>query len=51
VRERDQMVGELRGQLADLVTLTASRVLQAEVSAQAHSKLIEESLSALGRQN
>ncbi|NJN67160.1 MAG: F0F1 ATP synthase subunit B [Chloroflexaceae bacterium] len=50
-RERDQMVGELKGQLADLVTLTASRVLQAEISAQAHRKLIEESLSALGRQN
>lgn len=50
VRERDQMMSEIKNQLAELVSMTASRVLQAEVSSK-HDKLIEESLSALSRQN
>jgi len=50
-RERDQMVSELKGQLAELVALTASRVLKAEVSAATHNQLIEESLTELGKHN
>lgn len=49
-RERDQMMGEVKNQIAELVTLTASRVLQAEVSNK-HDQLIAESLESLGRQN
>jgi F-type H+-transporting ATPase subunit b len=50
-QERDQMLREVKGQVAELVTLTATRVLQAELSSGGHDKLIEESLDALGRQN
>lgn len=50
-RERHQLLSEVKDQLADLVILTASRVLQSEVSARGHQQLIEESLRALGRQN
>lgn len=50
-QERQQMLRESKDQIADLVTLTASKVLQSEVSRQGHEKLIEESLTALGRQN
>lgn len=49
--ERDQMLRDVKAQLADLVALTASKVLQAEVSAKNHEKLIDESLAALSRQN
>jgi F-type H+-transporting ATPase subunit b len=49
-RERDQMMSEVKDQLAELVSMAASRVLQAEVTGK-HDKLINESLSALGRQN
>lgn len=51
VQERDQLLREVKDQVAELVTLAASRVLQSELSAQGHDKLIEESLAALGRQN
>jgi F-type H+-transporting ATPase subunit b len=50
-QERDQMLREVKGQVAELVTLAASRVLQAELQGQGHDRLIEESLDALGRQN
>jgi F-type H+-transporting ATPase subunit b len=50
-QERDQMLREVKGQVAELVTLTASRVLQAELANRGHDQLIEESLDALGRQN
>jgi F-type H+-transporting ATPase subunit b len=50
-QERDQMLREVKGQVAELVTLTASRVLQSELQGQGHDRLIEESLDALGRQN
>ncbi len=51
LQERDQMLRELKNQLADLVTMTASRVLQAELKAKGHDKLIDESLAELGRRN
>lgn len=51
LQERDQLLREVKGQLAELVTLTASRVLQSELSVQGHDKLIAESLAALGQQN
>ncbi len=50
-REREQLLLEVKDQLADLVALTASRVLEAEVSASTHARLIDESLAQLGRQN
>lgn len=50
-QERDQMLREVKGQVAELVTLTASRVLQAELAAKGHDKLIAESLAELGRRN
>ncbi len=49
--EREQMLRDVKAQVADLVALTASKVLQAEVSAKKHEKLIDESLAVLGRQN
>lgn len=49
--ERLQALSAMKKDVAELVTLTASRVLQAELKAGGHDKLIEESLSALGRQN
>lgn len=49
-RERDQLLGEVKDQLAEVVSLAASRVLEAEVSTK-HDKLIQESLAALSRQN
>jgi F-type H+-transporting ATPase subunit b len=51
VQERDQLLREAKGQIAELVTLTASRVLGAELQAKGHDKLIAESLAALGRRN
>ena len=50
-QERDQLLRDVKGQVADLVTLTASRVLGAELSTTGHDRLIEESLSALDRRN
>jgi F-type H+-transporting ATPase subunit b len=50
-QERDQLLREAKGQIAELVTLTASRVLGAELQAKGHDTLIAESLSALGRRN
>ncbi|GAB4198532.1 MAG: F0F1 ATP synthase subunit B [Roseiflexaceae bacterium] len=49
-QERDQLVSDLKNQVADLVTLTATRVLNAELK-QNHDRLIEESLASLGRTN
>jgi F-type H+-transporting ATPase subunit b len=51
IQERDQLLREAKGQIAELVTLTASRVLGAELQAKGHDKLIAESLAALGRRN
>lgn len=51
IQERDQMMREAKDQIADLVTLTASRVLDAELRAAGHDKLIAESLAALDRRN
>ncbi|NJN16998.1 MAG: F0F1 ATP synthase subunit B [Oscillochloris sp.] len=50
-QERDQLLREAKSQIAELVTLTATQVLGAELKAQGHDKLIEESLSALDRRN
>lgn len=50
LRERDQMVSDLKSQVASLVTITATKVLGAELK-QNHDRLIDESLSSLGRQN
>ncbi|HWQ12362.1 MAG TPA: F0F1 ATP synthase subunit B [Roseiflexaceae bacterium] len=49
-RERDQLLRDLKGQMAELVTLTASKVLGEELRAN-HDRLIEESLASLGRRN
>jgi F-type H+-transporting ATPase subunit b len=51
MQERDQMLREAKNQIAELVTLTASRVLDAELKAAGHDKLIAESLAALDRRN
>lgn len=51
ITERDQMLREAKNQIAELVTLTASRVLDAELKAGGHDKLIAESLAALDRRN
>jgi F-type H+-transporting ATPase subunit b len=51
LQERDQLLRDAKNQVAELVTLTASQVLSAELKASGHDKLIEESLSALGRKN
>jgi F-type H+-transporting ATPase subunit b len=50
-QERDQMLREVKEQVAELVTMTATRVLQAELKSSGHDRLIEESLTALDRQN
>ncbi len=49
-QERDVLVRDLRGQMAQLVTATASRVLGAELKSN-HDALIDESLASFGRQN
>lgn len=49
--ERLQSLSAMKKQVAELVTLTASRVLQDELKVRGHDKLIDESLAALGRQN
>lgn len=51
VQERDRMLREAKGQIAELVTLTASKVLGAELRANGHDTLIEESLASLDRRN
>jgi F-type H+-transporting ATPase subunit b len=51
ITERDQMLREAKNQIAELVTLTASQVLDAELKAGGHDKLIAESLAALDRRN
>jgi F-type H+-transporting ATPase subunit b len=51
LQEREQMLREAKNQIADLVTLTASRVLDAELKAGGHDRLIAESLAALDRRN
>lgn len=50
VQERDQLLRDLKGQMAELVTLTAARVLGEELKSN-HDQLINESLARLGRQN
>jgi len=50
VQERDALMRDLKNQMADLVTITASRVLGEELKSN-HDQLIEESLASLGRQN
>jgi F-type H+-transporting ATPase subunit b len=50
VQEREGLLRDLKNQMADLVTATASRVLGAELKSN-HDQLIEESLASLGRQN
>jgi F-type H+-transporting ATPase subunit b len=50
VQERDQLLRDLKNQMAELVTITASRVLGEELKSN-HDRLIEESLAGLGRQN
>ena len=49
-QQREQMLRDLKGQMADLVTITASKVLAAELKGR-HDALIEESLAGLGRNN
>ncbi|NWG19607.1 MAG: F0F1 ATP synthase subunit B [Chloroflexi bacterium] len=49
-QERQRMLGELKGRMAELVTLTAERVLGAELKSN-HDRLIEESLAQLGKNN
>jgi F-type H+-transporting ATPase subunit b len=49
-QQREQMLREVREQVAELVTLTAERVLRDELKGR-HDKLIDESLAALNRQN
>jgi F-type H+-transporting ATPase subunit b len=49
-REREQLLRDLKGQMAELVTLTASKVLGEELKAN-HDRLIDESLASLGRRN
>ena len=50
VREREQMVSDLKDQIAGLVTTTATKVLGAELKMN-HDRLIDESLASLGRNN
>jgi F-type H+-transporting ATPase subunit b len=51
IQERDQMMREAKDKIAELVTMTASRVLDAELKAAGHDRLIAESLAALDRRN
>lgn len=51
LQERDTLLREAKDQIAQLITLTASQVLGAELKASGHDKLIAESLSALDRRN
>jgi F-type H+-transporting ATPase subunit b len=49
-QERLRMLGELKDRMAELVVLTAERVLGEELKAN-HDRLIEESLAELGKYN
>lgn len=49
-QERTRLLGELKKDMAELVTATATKVLGAELKGN-HDRLIEESLSTFGRQN
>ena len=49
-QEREQLLRDLKNQMAELVTMTATRVLGEELKAN-HDRLIDESLASLGRQN
>ncbi len=51
LQERDTLLREAKDQIAQLITLTASQVLGAELKASGHDTLIAESLSALDRRN
>jgi F-type H+-transporting ATPase subunit b len=46
-QERARLLKGVQGQVGDLVMLTASKVLRAELAAKGHDKLIEESLALL----
>jgi len=50
-QERDTLLSDAKGKIAELVTLTATRVLGAELQAKGHDTLIAESLAALDRRN
>ncbi|HEY3230715.1 MAG TPA: ATP F0F1 synthase subunit B, partial [Roseiflexaceae bacterium] len=50
LQERDQLLRDLKNQMAELVTMTATRVLGEELKSN-HDRLIEESLASLGQQN
>ncbi len=48
-QERDQLLRGLQGQLATLVTQTASTVIGQELHGPEHQRLIQQSISSLGR--
>lgn len=50
-QERQQLLGAAKDQIADLVTMTAGRVLGAELKSRGHDALIAESLAALDSRN
>lgn len=50
LQERDQLLREVKGQMAALITATAEKVIGAELRSN-HDRLIDESLTQLGRQN
>jgi len=50
LQERDQLLREVKGQMATLITATAEKVIGAELRSN-HDRLIDESLTQLGRQN
>lgn len=47
--ERDQMMRGLQGQLATLVTQTASSVIGQELRGPEHERLVQQSIASLGR--
>lgn len=50
LQERDQLLSDLKGQMARLITATAEKVIGAELTTNP-DRLIDESLAQLGRQN
>lgn len=50
LQERDQLLSDLKGQMARLITATAEKVIGAELKTNP-DRLIDESLAQLGRQN
>ena len=50
LQERDQLLSDLKGQMARLITTTAEKVIGAELKTNP-DRLIDESLAQLGRQN